>query len=99
MKYMSSAGDYTVDRPGSLIRRAARIAPDLKWPFVGTIGIAILATLVRLLGPLIVRGGIDNGINKGDKGAIYVASGLFIAALVVQYVTNGDVSMVCRAGR
>lgn len=88
MKYMSSAGDYKVDRPGSLIVRAARIAPELKWPFVGTIGIAILATLVRLLGPLIVKGGIDNGISKGDKGAIYVASGLFVAALVVQYVTT-----------
>lgn len=88
MKYMSSAGDYKVERPGSLIMRASRIAPELKWPFVGTLSVAVLATVARLLGPLIVKGGVDKGIDQGNKNAIYVAAGLFIAALVVQYVTT-----------
>jgi len=88
MKYMSSAGDHKIDKPGSLIRRAARIAPELKWIFLGTLGVAIVATFVRLLGPLIVKGGIDQGIEKGDKSAILTAAGLYIFILVVQYFTT-----------
>ena len=62
MKYMSSAGDYRVERPGRLIARAGRIAPDLKWPLFGAIAVTLVATMVRLLGPIIIRGGIDEGI-------------------------------------
>ncbi len=85
MKYMSAAGNRRIEKPGALIVRAARIAPRLKWPFAGTLGIAIVATVVRLLGPLFVRGGIDQGIAKGDKEAILVASALWAGALVIQY--------------
>ena len=89
MKYMSSAGDYKIEQPGSLIRRAARIAPDLRWVFLGTIGVALVATIVRLLGPIIVKGGIDQGIEKGDKSAILTAAGLYVVTLVIQYITTG----------
>ncbi len=85
MKYMSSAGDYKVDRPGRLVSRAGRIAPDLKWPFIGTIGITSVATIVRLLGPLVIKGGIDQGISKGDKQAILTATAIFVGLLVIQY--------------
>ena len=77
MKYMSSAGDYRVDRPGRLVARASRLAPELKWPFIGAIAVAAIATLVRLLGPLIIKGGIDNGIAEGDKGAILTAAAIY----------------------
>lgn len=65
--------------------RAARIAPDLKWQMLGTIVVTFLATIVRLLGPLVVKGGIDNGIALGDKSAILTSAAVFIALLVVQY--------------
>jgi ATP-binding cassette subfamily B protein len=89
MKYMSSAGDYKIENPGSLVRRAARIAPELRLAFIGTLGIALVATIVRLLGPLIVKGGIDQGIDKGDKTAILVAAGLYVVTLIIQYITTG----------
>lgn len=85
MRYMSSAGDYKVERPGRLISRAARIAPDLKWPFVWTIAITFVATIVRLLGPLVIKGGIDQGISEGDKQAILVAAAIYVGLLVIQY--------------
>jgi ATP-binding cassette subfamily B protein len=88
MKYMSSAGDYRVDRPGRLVARASRLAPELKWPFIGAIAVAAIATLVRLLGPLIIKGGIDNGIAEGDKGAILTAAAIYVALLVVQYFAS-----------
>ena len=86
MKYMASAGDYKVGRPGKLIGRAARISHGLGWAMAGALGVTVLATLVRLLGPLVVRGGIDEGIAQDDKQAILIAGGIFVALLFVQYV-------------
>ncbi|MEN8041817.1 MAG: ABC transporter ATP-binding protein [Actinomycetota bacterium] len=86
MRYMSSAGDYRVDKPGRLLSRALRIAPDLKSRFAVALTITVAATLVRLAGPLVVRGGIDNGISEGDKQAIIAAGVLFLVLLAVQYV-------------
>jgi ATP-binding cassette subfamily B protein len=88
MKYMSSAGDYRVERTGSLVARASRLAPDLKWQFVGAIAVASVATLVRLLGPLIIKGGIDNGIAEGDKRAILSAAAIYVGLLIVQYFAS-----------
>jgi len=85
VKYVSSAGDYKIERPGRLIVRAARISHGLRWPFVGALVATLIATLVRLLGPLVVRGGIDQGITLGDKSAILLAAGIFVGLLVVQY--------------
>ena len=86
MRYMASAGDYEVDRPGKLIGRAARISHGLGWAFAGALGVTILATIVRLLGPLVVRGGVDRGIAEGDEQAILVAGAVFVGLLAVQYV-------------
>ena len=85
MKYMSSAGDYRVEKPGRLIARAARISHGLRWPFIGALGATVVGTLVRLLGPLVVRGGIDEGITLGDKSAILTAAGIYVGLLVLQY--------------
>ena len=85
MKYMSSAGDYRVDRPGRLVARASRLAPELKWQFIGAIAVAAIATLVRLLGPLIIKGGIDDGIAEGDKRVILTAAAIYVGLLIVQY--------------
>ncbi|MGI9643465.1 MAG: ABC transporter ATP-binding protein [Acidimicrobiia bacterium] len=86
MKYMASAGDYKVDRPGKLISRASRLSHGLGWALTGALGVTVLATIVRLLGPLVVRGGIDEGIVEGDKRAILIAGAIFVGLLVVQYV-------------
>ncbi|GMR01925.1 MAG: hypothetical protein BMS9Abin20_0248 [Acidimicrobiia bacterium] len=88
MKYMSSAGDYRVERPGGLIVRTARISHGLRWPLTGALSVTLFATVVRLLGPLVVRGGIDRGIAVGDKRAILMAAGIYIGLLVLQYVFN-----------
>lgn len=85
MRYMSSAGEYEIDHPGRLLARAARIAPELRWPLVGAIGITMVATSVRLLGPLIIKGGIDEGIAAGDKETILTAAAIYVALLVLQY--------------
>ena len=86
MKYMASAGDYKVERPGRLLGRASRIAHGLGWALAGALSVTVLATIVRLLGPLVVRGGIDQGIAEDDVDAILLAGGIYVALLAVQYV-------------
>lgn len=69
----------------SLLRRAAVLGRGLKLPAAGALGAAMLATLARLLGPLAVRNGIDEGIEAGDKSAITSAAIVFMSLLVIQY--------------
>lgn len=83
---MASAGDYEVEQPGRVIRRAARLSHGLGKAMVGALVATVAATAVRLLGPLVVRGGIDDGIAQSDKSVILFAGGLYVGLLVVQYV-------------
>jgi len=69
----------------SLLRRAATLGRDLKLPAIGALAAAVLATVARLLGPLAVRSGIDDGIGANDKGAITSAAIVFIGLLFIQY--------------
>jgi ATP-binding cassette subfamily B protein len=85
MRYMGSAGEYKVEEPGHLVLRAARLSHGLGWPFAGAIAITLVATGVRLLGPLVVRGGIDDGITLGDKSVILRAAAIFVGLLFIQY--------------
>ena len=85
MRYMGSAGEYKVERPGRLVARAARLSHGLGWPFAGAIAVTLVATGVRLLGPLIVRGGIDQGIALGDKDVILKAAAIYVGLLFIQY--------------
>ena len=85
MKYMASAGEYRVERPGKLVARAARLSDGLGWALFGAMVATIGATVVRLLGPLVVRGGVDQGIAMGDKDVIIVAGAIYIGLLFVQY--------------
>lgn len=85
---MSSAGEYRVEQPGRLVVRAARLSRGLRWPFAGALLVTLIATIVRLLGPLVIRGGIDQGIAVGDKNAILFAAAVYVGLLVLQYFVN-----------
>ena len=74
-----------VETQRSLLRRATALGRNLAWPAAGALAAALLATTARLLGPLAVRSGVDNGIAAGDKGAVTSAALVFIGLLVVQY--------------
>ncbi len=71
-----------------LIRRAARLGRHLVWPAVGALGLTVLATAARVLGPLAVRGGIDEGIAERNEVALAVAALVFLGLLGVQYVAQ-----------
>jgi ATP-binding cassette subfamily B protein len=83
---MASAGEYRIERPGKVIARAARLSEGLGGIALAALAATIAATFVRLLGPLVVRGGVDQGIAESDKRVILIAGGIFVGLLVIQYV-------------
>ncbi len=88
MKYARHGGDYEIEEPGRLLRRAGRMSRHLLWPAIGAFLTTILATTSRLLGPLIVRTGIDDGILAQSKEVVTRAAIAYIVLLGVQYLTQ-----------
>jgi ATP-binding cassette subfamily B protein len=71
-----------------LIRRAAGLAKGLGRAVASAAVATVVATVARLLGPLVVRSGIDNGIGKADRGLIATTALIFLGLLVLQYVAQ-----------
>ncbi len=88
MMYARYGADDRVERPLRLIRRAVALGRDLSWPATGALVAAVVATAARLAGPLVVRTGVDRGIQVADPGVVTRASILYLALLVVQYGTS-----------
>ena len=86
MRYARHGGDFVIEEPGRLLRRAARLGKHLLWPAIGALVATVVTTAARLLGPLAVRSGVDDGIQAGDKGMIARAAIVFLVLLVIQYV-------------
>ncbi len=82
---MHHAGDHGVTQPGKVLRRAARMGRHLMWPALGALAVTVTATVLRLLGPLVVGKGIDEGVAAGDKAAITRAALTFLALVLLQY--------------
>jgi len=85
VRYARHGGDYKVPAPGRLLVRSAKLGRHLLWPALGALLAAVVATAARLLGPLAVRSGIDDGIATGDKGMIARAAIVLMGLLVLQY--------------
>ncbi len=75
-------------RTGRLMRRAAAVARFLLWPVVGALVATVVATAARLLGPLAVRVGVDDGIGAGNRGVVTRAALVYIGLLALQYVSQ-----------
>ncbi len=72
----------------TLLRRALGLAPHLKRPALVAFGATVLATSARLLGPLAVRDGIDEGIRNADEVRLTIAAAVFLGLLGVQYAAQ-----------
>lgn len=88
MKYMRMAGDYDVVAPGRLLRRAASVGRALALPALGAVVVTMVATGARLLGPIVVRGGLDDGVGAGDKGVVTRAALVLLGLLAFQYLAQ-----------
>jgi ATP-binding cassette subfamily B protein len=82
-----------------VLRRAAALARPQRRLALATLGFVALSTSTTLIGPLLLRYGIDSGIRVDDPGALNVAIVAFVAVAIVAYVgSRQQYVFVNRAG-
>ncbi len=86
--YARFGSDDKIERPLRLLARAATQGKHLKWAAAGAAVAAVVATVARLAGPLIVRWGVDSGVLAADREVITRAALTYLLFLVVQYAAN-----------
>jgi ATP-binding cassette subfamily B protein len=74
------------DATKQVLRRAARLARPFRRPALAALGFIAMSTSSAVIGPLLLRYGIDNGINGDDVGALNLAIGLYVLVAIVAYL-------------
>jgi len=69
-----------------VLRRAARLARPFRRTIAAALGFVAISTLGVLLGPVMVRFGIDQGIAEADRGALAVASSAYVVIVIIAYL-------------
>ncbi len=69
-----------------VIRRAARLARPFRRSIAAAVAFTAVSTLGLLLGPVLVRYGIDHGIAAGDTGALRNAVLGYVVVVAVAYL-------------
>ena len=65
--------------------RSFRLVPEIKKPFLWSSLIALVGTLIRMIGPQLISRGIDNGVLKSDYNYLLIQSGYYFLTLVALY--------------
>ena len=76
------------DAAKQVMRRAARMAAPFKRTVLSAIGFSAITTLGLLMGPVIVRYGIDDGIKLADSGTLRTAVIAYIIVVSIAYVSS-----------
>jgi ATP-binding cassette subfamily B protein len=74
------------DAATRVLRRAARLARPFRRLALATLGFVALSTSTTVLGPLLLRYGIDAGITGRDAGALNLAIGIYVLLAIVAYL-------------
>ena len=77
-----------VDAAKQVMRRAARMAAPFKRTVLSAIGCTAMTTLGLLMGPVIVRYGIDEGIKPADSATLRTAVIAYIVVVSIAYVSS-----------
>lgn len=89
----------TRDDAGQVLRRAARLARPYWRTTFAAVGFVALATSTTIVGPLLVRFGIDTGIRTADRSALGIAVAGFAIAVVLAYIgSRRQYVLINRAG-
>lgn len=75
------------DAAKKVLRRAGRMALPFKKTIAGALSFTALTTLGIVLGPVILRWGIDHGIEPGDTTVLRNAVLVFLALTVMAYLS------------
>jgi ATP-binding cassette subfamily B protein len=101
MRMGGVADDDKLDKEQTraVLRRAIGMAKPFRRTIAGALGFVLLSTLGLLLGPLLVRYGIDSGIDAGDRTVLRNAViGYAIVVSIVYFAARQQYIFVNRAG-
>ena len=70
---------------GAVLRRTAAFARPYRRGAMGAMALLFVWTMMLLAGPLLVRIGIDEGIEKGDGSVLNRTIVLYIAVAIISY--------------
>ncbi|HSH10697.1 MAG TPA: ABC transporter ATP-binding protein [Ilumatobacter sp.] len=74
------------DQAKQVLRRTARLARPFRRPAFLAFGFIAMSTSSAVVGPLLLRYGIDHGIRARDAGALNIAIGLYVVSAIVAYI-------------
>jgi ATP-binding cassette, subfamily B, bacterial len=84
---------------GRVLRRTAQFLRPQAPRVAGALALVVLWSGTVLAGPLLVRYGIDHGIDEGDAGALNAAAIGYVVVAVLAYVTNRiQITLISRVG-
>ena len=69
-----------------VLRRTARLAVPFRRPALLALVFIALSTTSAVLGPLLLRYGIDHGINRKDPAALNLSIALYVLVAIVAYL-------------
>ena len=63
-----------------------RLLREFRRPLIGALVLVVLDAVAGLLGPFLVKTGIDSGVETGSAGVLFLASGLFLAVTLADMI-------------
>jgi ATP-binding cassette subfamily B protein len=76
------------DEARKVLRRAVAMARPFRGTALAATGFVAVSTFGLVAGPLIVRYGIDNGIDEADTAALGLAVGAYLVVVAVAYLAS-----------
>jgi ATP-binding cassette subfamily B protein len=88
MRMGGVADDDKLDKEQTraVLRRAIAMAKPFRRTIAAALGFVLLSTLGLLLGPLLVRYGIDSGIDAGDRTVLRNAVIAYVGVVIIAYL-------------
>ncbi len=84
---------------GRLMRRLLRYTLPYRAQIAAAVALMVAASLMSVAMPWIIGKAIDEGIRTGDLGRLRLWTGAFVAAMLVEWVTNrGRISLMAYVG-
>ena len=74
------------DEARAVLRRAAQMAAPFRRTVLAALVFIAVSTSATVIGPLLVRYGIDHGIRDGDAGALDLSVVLYVVVAIVAYL-------------
>ena len=76
----------------------SRLLSAFRRPLLLGLVLVVIDALATLLGPILIKTGIDNGVAKGSADVLFVASGIFLVVVLVDLIDQiGETFVTGRA--